>query len=185
MKFLSVTLAVLASASLAGAQNKYQCPGGESEKTITVNNKAKLTFMVPKKTPHNMNCEANYVMGTCSRIKLQCNFKMKAKGKACTGDKAVITNGGKTITLCNRKGKYKANVNGALSIQVITDAKKGSKGGKCTIRCTKKGKPKPTTTTAAPTPPPTTGGTAASLLELVRLSSFPLAKCNDGSTAGQ
>merc|ERR1719361_2139750 len=105
MKFLSVALAVLASSSIAGAQ-KYQCSGGESEKTITVNHKAKLTFMVPKKTPHNMDCEAKYVMGTCSRVKLQCAFKMKAKGKACKGDKAVITNGGKTITLCNKKGKH-------------------------------------------------------------------------------
>merc|ERR1719400_1577281 len=163
MKFLSVALAVLASASLAGAQNKYLCPGGESEKTITVNNKAKLTFLVAKKTPHNMDCEAKYVMGSCSRIKLQCAFKMRAKGKACKGDKAVITNGGKTITLCNKKGKYKANVKGAFTIKVVTDGKVGSKGGNCKIRCTKKGKPKPTTTTAAPTPPPTTGnGTGGS-----------------------
>merc|ERR1712062_327727 len=114
--------------------------------------------MVPKKTPHNMDCEANYVMNTCSRAKLQCAFKMKAKGKTCVGDKAVITNKGKTITLCNKKGKYKATVTGDFSIRVSTDAKKGSKGGKCSIRCIKKGKPKPTTTTAAPTPPPTTGG---------------------------
>merc|ERR1719150_2179706 len=157
MKFLAVVLAVLAFASLAGAQ-KYQCPKDESQKTIKVNNKAKLTFMVPKKTPHNMDCEANYVMNTCSRAKLQCAFKMKAKGKTCVGDKAVITNKGKTITLCNKKGKYKATVTGDFSIRVSTDAKKGSKGGKCSIRCIKKGKPKPTTTTAAPTPPPTTGG---------------------------
>jgi len=156
MKFLGVVLAVLAFASLAGAQ-KYQCPKDESQKTIKVNNKAKLTFMVPKKTPHNMDCEANYVMNTCSRAKLQCAFKMKAKGKTCVGDKAVITNKGKTITLCNKKGKYKATVTGDFSIRVSTDAKKGSKGGKCSIRCIKKGKPKPTTTTAAPTPPPTTG----------------------------
>merc|ERR1712183_668858 len=167
MKFLSVALAVLASASLAGAQNKYLCPGGESEKTITVNNKAKLTFLVAKKTPHNMDCEAKYVMGSCSRIKLQCAFKMRAKGKACKGDKAVITNGGKTITLCNKKGKYKANVKGAFTIKVVTDAKVGSKGGNCKIRCTKKGKPKPTTTTAAPTPPPTTvPGTESPLANL-------------------
>merc|ERR1711981_1310443 len=155
MKFLSVALAVLASASLAGAQNKYLCPGGVSNKTITVNHKAKLTFLVEKKTPHDMNCEAKYVMGSCSKVKLQCAFKMKAKGKACVGDKAVITNGGKTITLCNRKGKYRANVNGAFTIKVVTDAKKVSRGGNCKIRCTKKGTPP--TTTAAPTPPPTTG----------------------------
>merc|ERR1719400_1345276 len=163
MKFLPVVVAVLASSSIAGAQNKYQCPGGESQKTIKVNNKAKLTFLVPKKTPHNMDCEANYVLNTCSRVKLQCSFKMKAKGKTCVGDKAVITNGGKTFTLCNKKGKYKANVNKDFSIRVVTDAKKGSKGGNCKIRCTKKGKPKPTT--PAPTPPPTTGTTTETTTE--------------------
>ena len=53
--------------------------------------------MVPKKTPHNMDCKANYVLNTCSRVKLECSFEMKAKGKACKGDKAVIKYGGKTI----------------------------------------------------------------------------------------
>merc|ERR1719411_2389370 len=155
MKFLSVLLAVLASASLAGAQN-YQCPTGDSDTTITVNNKAKLTFMVPKKTPHNMDCAANYVLGTCSRVNIKCTFKMKAKGATCVGDEAVITVGGKSTTLCNRKGRYaNKKVTGDFSIQVMTDGKKGSKGGKCNIKCTKKGKPKPTT--PAPTPPPTTG----------------------------
>merc|ERR1719220_2567740 len=162
MKFLSVALAVLASASLAGAQNKYLCPAGETDETITVNNKAKLQFMVAKKTAHNMDCSANYVMGTCSRVKLVCKFKLNGKGKACSGDQALITANGKTTTLCKgKKGKLSANVNGDFSIQVITDGSKPSKGGKCTIRCTKKGKP--TTTTAAPTPPPTTGnGTGGS-----------------------
>merc|ERR1719220_111504 len=160
MQFLSVALAVLASASLAGAQNKYLCPAGETDETITVNNKAKLQFMVAKKTAHNMDCSANYVMGTCSRVKLVCKFKLNGKGKACSGDQALITANGKTTTLCKgKKGKLSANVNGDFSIQVITDGSKPSKGGKCTIRCTKKGKPKPTTTTAAPTPPPTTGTT--------------------------
>ena len=77
---------------------EYQCPKDESQKTIKVNNKAKLTFMVPKKTPHNMDCEANYMLNTCSRVKLECSFEMKAVGKACKGDKAVIMNGGKKIT---------------------------------------------------------------------------------------
>ena len=39
----------------------YQCPGGESEETITVNNKDKLTFSVAKKTPHNMDCQVSVV----------------------------------------------------------------------------------------------------------------------------
>ena len=77
---------------------EYKCPGGKSKKTIEVNNKAQLTFMVPKKTPHNMNCEANYVLKTCSMVKLECSFEMKAAGKACKGDKVVIKNGGKKIT---------------------------------------------------------------------------------------
>merc|ERR1719192_2296339 len=156
MKFLPVLLAVLASASFAGAQN-VQCKAGDSDTTITVNNKAKLTFVVPKKTPHNMDCAANYVLGTCSRVNIKCTFKMKAKGATCVGDKALITVGGKTTTLCNRKGRYaNKKVTGDFSIQVMTDGKKVSKGGKCNIKCTKKGKPKPTT--PAPTPPPTTGG---------------------------
>merc|ERR550539_1008442 len=157
MKFLSVALAVLASASLAGAQNqnKYLCPAGATNETITVKNKAKLQFLVAKKTAHNMSCEANYVMETCSRVKLACKFKLNGRGKACSGDQALVTANGKTTTLCKgKKGKYSANVNGDFSIKVVTDGKKPSKGGKCTIRCTKKAKP--TTTTAAPTPPPTT-----------------------------
>ena len=76
----------------------YQCPGGESQQTMTVNNRAKLTFLVAKKTPHNMDCQADYEFGTCSRVKLVCNFKMKGTGKACLGDKAVITYGTKTTT---------------------------------------------------------------------------------------
>ena len=65
---------------------------------MTVNNRAKLTFLVAKKTPHNMDCQADYEFGTCSRVKLVCNFKMKGTGKACLGDKAVITYGTKTTT---------------------------------------------------------------------------------------
>ena len=76
---------------------EYKCPGGESEKRIEVNHKADLTFMVPKKTPHNMDCEANYVLNTCSRVKLECSFERKANG-ACVLDKAVIKYGGKTFT---------------------------------------------------------------------------------------
>merc|ERR1711874_541541 len=114
----------------------------------------------------NMNCEANYVMDGCSRVKLVCKFKLNGRGKACSGDKALVTANGKTTTLCKgKKGKFSANVNGDFSIQFLTDGSKPSKGGKCTIRCTKKGKPKPTT--AAPTPPPTTvPGTESPLANL-------------------
>ena len=77
---------------------RYECLGGQSEETITVNDKADLTFLVAKKTPHNMDCQADYEFGTCSRVKLVCNFKMKGTGKACLGDKAVITYGTKTTT---------------------------------------------------------------------------------------
>ena len=68
---------------------------------MTVNNRAKLTFLVAKKTPHNMDCQADYEFGTCSRVKLVCNFKMKGTGKACLGDKAVITYGTKTKNVVN------------------------------------------------------------------------------------
>merc|ERR1719458_721135 len=125
MKFLSVALAVLASASLAGAQKKYLCPANQTDATITVNNKAKLQFLVAKKTAHNMDCTANYVMGTCSRVKLACKFKLNGRGKACSGDQALVTANGKTTTLCKgKKGKYSANVNGDFSIKVVTDGEK-------------------------------------------------------------
>ena len=70
----------------------YQCPKGQSEVTITVNNGADLIFLVAKKTPHNLDCQANYVMGTCSRVELQCAFKMKGE------DKALVTLGTNIIT---------------------------------------------------------------------------------------
>ena len=60
----------------------YQCPKDQSEETITVNDGARLTFLVAKKTLHNMDCQANYVMGTCSRVKLQCAFKLRGKDTA-------------------------------------------------------------------------------------------------------
>merc|ERR1740123_1532730 len=105
-----------------------------------------------------MDCSANYTMNTCSRVKLVCKFKLNGKaGKGCSGDHALVTANGQTTTLCKgKKGKFSANVNGDFSIQVITDGSKPSKGGKCTIKCNKKGTP-PATTTAAPPPPPTTG----------------------------
>ena len=70
----------------------YLCPGGQSKESITVNDEAELTFMVAKKTPHNLDCRANYVMGTCARVELQCDFTMNAK------DKIVFTLGTNTIT---------------------------------------------------------------------------------------
>ena len=70
----------------------YQCPEGQSEETITVNGEADLAFLVAKKTPHNLDCQANYVMGSCSRVELECDFKMKGK------DKAAVMLGINTIT---------------------------------------------------------------------------------------
>ena len=69
----------------------YQCPKDQSEETITVNDEAELTFMVAKKTPHNLDCRANYVMGTCARVELQCAFKMKGE------DKGLVTLGANNI----------------------------------------------------------------------------------------
>ena len=56
---------------------------------------SELTFLV-KKTPHNMDCQANYEMGTCSRVNLACKFKLAGKGKTCKGDRAVVTFGTET-----------------------------------------------------------------------------------------
>ena len=70
----------------------YQCPEGQSEETITVNGEADLAFLVAKKTPHNLDCQANYVMGSCSKVELECDFKMKGK------DKALVMLGVNTIT---------------------------------------------------------------------------------------
>ena len=69
----------------------YQCPGGQSKESITVDDEAELTFMVAKKTPHNLDCQANYVMGTCARVELQCAFKMKGE------DKGLVTLGANNI----------------------------------------------------------------------------------------
>ena len=79
----------------------YVCPTGFSSESTTVNNKARLSFALPggRKTPHNLNCTVNYVLGTCARVRLQCNFKMRGGGVNCsTGDKAVVTYGSKTST---------------------------------------------------------------------------------------
>ena len=69
----------------------YLCPGGQSEESITVNDEADLTFLLAKKTPHNLDCRANYVMGTCARVELQCAFKLKGE------DKALVSLGKNTI----------------------------------------------------------------------------------------
>ena len=56
------------------------------------------------------------------------------------------------VRICGKKGKFTANnVKGNFAIKVVTDGKKGSRGGNCKITCTKKTNPKPTTTTKAPT----------------------------------
>ena len=67
-------------------------------KTITVNKKDKLTFKTQegKKTPNNLDCAVTYEMGTCSKAKLACNFKMKGNGKGCSkGDKVMYIFGTK------------------------------------------------------------------------------------------
>merc|ERR1711910_235038 len=142
MKLLAVLVGAFASFSHLAAQSTYTCPEGVSSETITVNKKDKLTFKTQqgKKTPNNLNCAVTYEMGTCSKAKLACNFKMKGNGKGCSkGDKVMYIFGTKTTALCGRKGKGK---------------NKNSKGGKCTLRCVKGGTvPAPTPT---PTPAPTT-----------------------------
>ena len=86
---------------ITSSLENYVCPTGFSSESNTVNNKARLSFALPggRKTPHNLNCTVNYVLGTCARVRLQCNFKMKGSGVSCSnGDKAVVSFGSKTIT---------------------------------------------------------------------------------------
>lgn len=74
----------------------YVCPAGTSSETIVLNKGKKLTFKTQsgKKTPNNLDCSVTYTMGTCSKAKLACNFKMNGRGKDCPkGDKVLYTYG--------------------------------------------------------------------------------------------
>merc|ERR1719346_863669 len=133
MNLLLVVLGAFASFSSLQAQNTYVCPAGESSETIVLNKGKKLTFKTQsgKKTPNNLDCSVTYTMGTCSKAKLACNFKMNGRGKDCPkGDKVLYTYGGTTKAYCGgKKGKKIKNnkVTEEFSLRVVTDKKKNSK----------------------------------------------------------
>merc|ERR1712013_257235 len=173
MKVLIVLVSVLACAV---AQNVV-CGKGTTNKEVTVEDKKTYTFKTQKGKKYlpNTDCTVNYKMGhSCKKMSFACtkfNTFNKDKKKCMKGDKLTITANGKSKAYCKKqkKGQPKVSSTGDLSLVFTSDkSKKRSTGAVCKVRCTE--------ASSGSTGPDTT-------LYRGDLSSYPLALCNDGTTA--
>ena len=85
---------------IPGEQEVVTCHDSSSSKTVEVKEDSEITFKTGsgRKTEHNVDCRVHYQLGTCSRVALSCNLKMKGRGKNCSrGDRLSLSYGGQTF----------------------------------------------------------------------------------------
>ena len=77
----------------------FVCPEGSSRSNVTVNVRDRLEFKTQtgRLTPANVDCGVDYVLGNCTRVALNCRFRMRGRGKDCAkGDRVTLSFGSKT-----------------------------------------------------------------------------------------
>jgi len=151
------------------------CGAETTSKSITIDNGDSFFFKTQKskKYTKNVDCTVDYKLGSsCDKMSFICtkfNTNNKDKKRCSKGDKVTITANGKTRVFCKLK-KPKVFSMGDMKVVFTSDAEKHATGGTCSVKCAQNSQ---------------SGSTAVSAEELRKkpLTEYPLAKCNDGSTA--
>merc|ERR1712142_1437187 len=187
MKVLWIAIS-LASLSALVASQDVVCKSGEGEirRNVTLNTGDTFVFKTQgKKYPNNLECQADYTMGSCDQAVVNCKrFRTKANKKCTRGDIMYYYDDNSFKKFCKKKGPKWLKTSGkSFSLSFKSDGKKNARGFDCSVKCLYGGGGNSTqapvtwptvtstvapnvtwptvTPTVAPTVPPTTGGSGS------------------------
>merc|ERR1712183_1879 len=187
MKVLWIAIS-LASLSALVASQDVVCKSGEGEirTNVTLNTGDTYVFKTQgKKYPNNLECQADYTMGSCDQAVVNCKrFRTKANKKCTRGDIMYFYDDNSFKKFCKKKGpKWLKSSGKSFSLSFKSDGKKNARGFDCSVKCLYGGGGNSTqapvtwptvtstvtpnitwptvTPTVAPTVPPTTGGSGS------------------------
>merc|ERR1712168_352030 len=187
MKVLWIAIS-LASLSALVASEDVVCKSGEGEirRNVTLNTGDSFAFKTQgKKYPNNLECQADYTMGSCDQAVVNCKrFRTKANKKGTRGDIMYYYDDNSFKKFCKKRGPKWLKTSGkSFSLSFKSDGKKNARGFECSVKCLYGGGGNSTqapvtwptvtptvapnvtwptvTPTVAPTVPPTTGGSGS------------------------
>merc|ERR1712142_1350900 len=187
MKVLWIAIS-LASLSALVASQDVVCKSGEGDirTNVTLNTGDSFVFKTQgKKYPNNLECQADYTMGSCDQAVVNCKrFRTKANKKCTKGDIMYYYDDNSFKKFCKKKGPKWLKTSGkSFSLSFKSDGKKNARGFDCSVKCLYGGGGNSTqapvtwptvtstvapnvtwptvTPTVAPTVPPTTGGSGS------------------------
>merc|ERR1712183_426903 len=187
MKVLWIAIS-LASLSALVASQDVVCKSGEGDirTNVTLNTGDSFVFKTQgKKYPNNLECQADYTMGSCDQAVVNCKrFRTKANKKCTRGDIMYYYDDNSFKKFCKKRGpKWLKTSAKSFSLSFKSDGKKNARGFDCSVKCLYGGGGNSTqapvtwptvtstvapnvtwptvTPTVAPTVPPTTGGSGS------------------------
>jgi len=131
-------LALFVSGSLA---EDVQCSAGKQTADIVLNTGDVFKFdTAGKKYKKNMNCTANYKLGSCPSAVVTCARVNTVGNKKCSkGDRLLITDDTKTYRFCRKKKPTDLALTGDFKMQFLSDRKKQRYGIRCEVSCSDDG----------------------------------------------
>merc|ERR1712168_98470 len=187
MKVLWIAIS-LASLSALVASEDVVCKSGEGEirTNVTLNTGDSFVFKTQgNKYSNNLECQADYTMGSCDQAVVNCKrFRTKANKKGTRGDIMYYYDDNSFKKFCKKRGPKWLKTSGtSFSLSFKSDGKKNARGFDCSVKCLYGGGGNSTqapvtwptvtstvapnvtwptvTPTVAPTVPPTTGGSGS------------------------
>merc|ERR1712142_378423 len=139
MKVLWIAIS-LASLSALVASQDVVCKSGEGEirRNVTLNTGDSFVFKTQgKKYPNNLECQADYTMGSCDQAVVNCKrFRTKANKKCTRGDIMYYYDDNSFKKFCKKKGPKWLKTSGkSFSLSFKSDGKKNARGFDCSVKC--------------------------------------------------
>merc|ERR1739848_160592 len=187
MKVLWIAISLASLSALVASEDVF-CKSGEGEirTNVTLNTGDSFVFKTQgKKYPNNLECQADYTMGSCDQAVVNCKrFRTKANKKCTKGDIMYYYDDNSFKKFCKKRGpKWLKTSAKSFTLSFKSDGKKNARGFDCSVKCLYGGGGNSTqapvtwptvtstvapnvtwptvTPTVAPTVPPTTGGSGS------------------------
>merc|ERR1711884_456038 len=139
MKVLWISISLACLSALVASEDVV-CKSGEGEirTNVTLNTGDSFVFKTQgKKYPNNLECQADYTMGSCDQAVVNCKrFRTKANKKCTKGDIMYFYDDNSFQKFCKKKGpKWLKTSAKSFSLSFKSDGKKNARGFDCSVKC--------------------------------------------------